>query len=587
MTWNRERYECLGRLGKCGMAEVDLCRDHRLGRDVARKQLLPRLQDREECKARFEREIRLQTELEHPSVVPLFDRGLGPDGREFFTMRRVGGITLAEGIRSMVGVPDPLGRSRERARLVEALLRACLVLDYAHERGVIHRDIKPDNFMLGHFGELYVLDWGIARIRGETGLGTSSGEEDQEPGLTGARHTLGTQGYMSPGQERDPASADARSDVYALGVVLFEVLTGQRPQIEGRRPHGEQLHPSRRAPGLGIPPEYDAICARACDPRPERRYQTARALHDAIEAVAHGNRDQALRQGLALEHLRRATQSEDPVVTLREAGRALALDPHNRHAADLLAQKLLAPPEADPPELEEERARTDRSDARRALLTNAGVACALLLLTGGAAVLSGVRSWGLLLGAILPALAATGVLVITRADARLSLGAVLRSLAVGLGFGAPIALSATVAGPWVLPPALAAVVCTVMCSVVAIGWRRALVAGCTLASLGLGLMLGEVQVGPEAYTVPATMVGFDAVGTPWAVGTVLCSLVLASAAVVGRNTDALLESRRRLHRVEWRLRQMAPRLAEGDQSPRGSESRPETAVAAATAGETR
>ncbi len=562
------------------MAEVELCVDRRLGRAVARKLLRWELQSVEECRRRFVREIQVQSQLDHPAIVPVFDSGQDEDGRDFFTMRRIGGITLGAAISAMQAIPYPDGVAAERSRLLSAFLQACLAVDYAHSRGVIHRDIKPGNLMLGRYGELYVLDWGVAKVRSDAAdhiaTQTLLDASEADPTLTEGRRLLGTPSYMSPEQHADPSSVTPRSDVYALGCVLFQLLTGARLR-EGLRgwPSGIALHPSRVDPSL--PPELDRICAKACDPAPEARYATARQLHDDLAALVRGDRDLALRQHLAAEHLAQARQhaddGEEPAV-LREAGRALSLDPTSAEAAGLLARHLLAPSEDDPAPLRAERQRTDDADGRRMLLTNALTAGGILAVVALAGGLHEILRPDLLAAAILPPVLGALVLATNPAGVPRSAAALARSVMVSVGFSAPIALSAPAFGPWVLPPLIACVTCVVVAGVVAIGWRRLLVIGSALGTLAATLAVYAIRgeslgltITERQHTTQAVIVAYDPTWTPAAMAVLCVVMVAAGTAVIWRNTDALLASRQQLHRYEWRLRQITSAPAKAEQTP--------------------
>ncbi|MFT5680427.1 MAG: tRNA A-37 threonylcarbamoyl transferase component Bud32 [Myxococcota bacterium] len=563
------------------MAEVELCMDRRLGRPVARKLLRWELQSVEECRRRFVREIQVQSQLDHPAIVPVFDSGQDEDGRDFFTMRRIGGVTLGAAIAAVQKIPYPDGVARERSRLLAAFLQACLAVDYAHSRGVIHRDIKPGNLMIGRYGELYVLDWGVAKVRSDTAdhiatetlLSASSADSE----LTEGRRMLGTPAYMSPEQARNPSDATPRSDVYALGCVLFQLLTGTRLRSEPLRgwPKGEALHPSRLNPTL--PPELDRICERACNPDPAARYATARQLHDAVESIVRGDRDLALRQQLAAGHLAQARQhAEDGAesAVLREAGRALSLDPTSTDAAGLLARYFLAPSEDDPAPLRDERQQIDAVDGRRMLVTNAATAGVILAVIGLLGGLHNILRPDLLIAAILPAVLGAVVLATNAPGVPRSATALARSVAVSVGFSAPIALSAPAFGPWVLPPLITCVTCVVVAGVVAIGWRRLLVISSALGTLAATLAVYALRgpalglaVTPQQHTMQAVIVQYDPTWTPIAVAVLCVVMVAAGTAVTWRNTDALLSSRHRLHRYEWRLRQITDAPAKAEQTP--------------------
>jgi len=564
------------------MAEVDLCRDRRLGRLVARKSLRRELQGVDVLRRRFDREIQIQAQLDHPAIVPVFDRGQSPSGREYFTMRSIEGETLNDAVGALARLPPGPASERERSRLIRAFLQACLAIDYAHHRGIVHRDLKPANLMLGQFGEVYVLDWGIAKVVSEpvdAPLPESEGldiDGDSTP-LTGALRQLGTPAYMSPEQFQDSSSVTPSSDVYALGAVLFQILAQDRLRLEsaavlrasdgGTWPQGPQLHPSVRAPELEIPPEYDAICARACDPDPDERYGTARDLHDAVEAVWRGDRDLALRRDLSERHLDAAlgfaADHGSETEVLREAGRAVALDPTNSAAAGLLTRYLLATADDDPVPLVEEREQADLADGRGMLVLNAAVSIVVLTVIALLATVTPILRWELFAAGVVPVILATLVLVSSRSGTRPTPVLVARSLAVSVGFSAPIALSSTAFGPWALPPLITCVVCVVVASVVAIGWRRVLVVSFamgTLAATQLAFVARGSELGlrapPGRVSFEAMMVSFGPTNTTLIVGFLSFVLVVCATAVVWHNSNRLLLSRQQLHRYEWRLRQI-------------------------------
>ena len=360
-----ERYEVGAVLGRGGMGEVRLARDVRIDREVAVK-LMRSAQHDEASLGRFFREARVQGVLEHPAVVPVHDLGIDPTGNPYFVMKRLAGTTLADLLVSA----DPALRARwPRRQLLARLVDVCLAIEFAHTRGVIHRDLKPANIMLGDFGEAYVLDWGLARIadeREELRLVTPLSGDDLGNAATGVGHTavgdlLGTPGYMSPEQARGEV-VDARTDVFALGCVLFEILTGAPALPRGLEGLAAAIaapchRPSTRA--AEVPPELDDLCARATAAEAAAR-PTARALADGIQAYLDGDRDTARRRELAEAHARSARAALDAATddasdaaratAMREAGRALALDPANALAQHVLGRLLLAAPRTMPAE---------------------------------------------------------------------------------------------------------------------------------------------------------------------------------------------------------------------------------------------
>jgi serine/threonine protein kinase len=160
-----ERYAVKNALGKGGMGEVFLCADGWIGREVAMKVALGGPSAPVHLRARFIREALVQGQLEHPSVVPVYDLGIRPDGSAYFTMKRVRGETLEEVLEKLRAGDPEAAATHTRRRLLGAFSGVCLAIAFAHARGVLHRDLKPANIMLGAYGELYILDWGLSRRR--------------------------------------------------------------------------------------------------------------------------------------------------------------------------------------------------------------------------------------------------------------------------------------------------------------------------------------------------------------------------------------------------------------------------------------
>jgi serine/threonine-protein kinase len=354
------RYEYEARIGEGGMGTVGLYRDLRIGRRVAVKVIRPERAAEASWRERFVREARVQAQLEHPAVVPVYDVGVDSGGRPCFTMRHVRGISLFDILEGLRSRGPGFAARYTRRRLLTAFASICLAVDYAHEKGVVHRDLKPENFMLGDFGECYVLDWGLAKIEGR--------DERIPATATLPGMVLGTPGFMSPEQVRGEPVGPA-SDVYALGAILFEILTleplhpdGNAASVLASTLRGADARPSARAPGREVPPELEAICVKATARSPQDRYASARDLCAAVERTLDGERDVALRQALAGEHARSAAEAVDRAeksrvgldarrVAMREAGRALALDPSNEQAMEAMMRLFAQPPKALPPEI--------------------------------------------------------------------------------------------------------------------------------------------------------------------------------------------------------------------------------------------
>jgi eukaryotic-like serine/threonine-protein kinase len=371
------RYRVGELLGRGGMGEVISARDDQIGRSVAIKRLRVESPSPDVI-ARFLREARIQGRLEHPAVVPVHELWQDDAGQPFFVMKQVSGTTLADVLPQLVARDRETSDRFTRQRLLRAFADVCLAIEFAHTRGVVHRDLKPANIVLGEFGEVYVLDWGIARVAGDdTGRSSFSDIDTAHNADTVAGSILGTPGYISPEQIHNTADLDGRADVYALGCLLFEMLTLEplhprgQPGLASALAGAADARPSIRAPEREIPPELDAICIRATALDREERFATARQLGDAVQRFLDGNRDVALRKELARTELAaaHAALAGGPTAAarrtaIRAAARALALDPTTREAAELVGRLMLEPPREVPPEVDAELERLDHQALR-------------------------------------------------------------------------------------------------------------------------------------------------------------------------------------------------------------------------------
>jgi eukaryotic-like serine/threonine-protein kinase len=362
-------YELRELLGRGGMGEVVLAHDERIGRDVALKRMLGAAPTGDAF-ARFLREAKIQARLDHPAIVPVHELGNDADGRPYFTMKRLAGTTLQELLR---GEPEP-------RRLLRAFVDVSLALEFAHSRGVVHRDVKPANIMLGDFGEVYVLDWGVARVIAEADAVTEPGTPNVD-GKTEAGAMLGTPGYMAPEQIRGETVGPA-ADVYALGAILFEILAGEPLHPRGTGAIAATLGEPTVAPASrvdrAIAPELDAACVAALAESPAAR-PSARVLADRVQRYLDGDRDGERRRALATEQLAiakalLATGDETRRgEAMRTASRALALDLESEPAARLVAELLLSPPVPYPQALRDKLRKGERviatADARSGAIT--------------------------------------------------------------------------------------------------------------------------------------------------------------------------------------------------------------------------
>src|SRR5262249_8468713 len=298
-TSDGQRFRVLRPHAHGGLGAVFVALDSELHREVALKQILDSHADDETSRRRFLLEAEITGGLEHPGIVPVYGLGTYGDGRPYYAMRFIRGESLKEAIERFHADEtlkrDPGRRSLELRMLLRRFLDVCNAIEYAHSRGVLHRDIKPGNVIVGRHGETLVVDWGLAKARGRSDAVQSSDERPLVPSsASGSAETLpgsalGTPAYMSPEQARgDLEHLGPQSDVYSLGATLYCLLTGKPPVEDddvgvvlravqnGKFPLPRQLDPT-------IDRALEAVCLKAMALKAEDRYATPKALADDIE----------------------------------------------------------------------------------------------------------------------------------------------------------------------------------------------------------------------------------------------------------------------------------------------------------------
>ena len=308
------KYSVKDEIARGGMGAILRAEDRQIRRQVAMKVML--VAEDEKSRARFLEEAQVTGQLEHPNIVPVHELGVDKQGRPFFTMKLVKGRSLAEVLKALRDEPDKT-REYTLPRLLNIFGNICNAIAFAHSRGVVHRDLKPANIMVGDYGEVLVMDWGLAKL-GAAKVKTSLGQEEPEAAnrssnqkleemVKSLRHEtagsktldgalLGTPHYMPPEQAAgEIQKIDARSDIYSLGAILYEILT-LKPPVEGKTLHallknvveGKITPPEERTPERHVPRELSAVSMKALAKRPEDRYPSADALRRDIELYSEG-----------------------------------------------------------------------------------------------------------------------------------------------------------------------------------------------------------------------------------------------------------------------------------------------------------
>jgi eukaryotic-like serine/threonine-protein kinase len=274
-------------LGRGGMGRIHPATDRNLLRHVALKRLDKDLAREPFYRDGFIAEAQMTGQLEHPNIVPVHELSITDGGVPFFTMKLVHGTSFDRWLRD----PNrPLGSTERLEEGLEIFLKVCDALAYAHSRGVIHRDLKPENIMVGTFGQVYVMDWGLARLT-KTQPASGAAAQMEAPG------PVGTPAYMAPEQARgNPQDMDERSDVFGLGAMLYEIISGKPPYGEHHDPdailaraQANKVIPIDMASsGIGVSKRIRSIVERAVAPNPADRYQSVMELEEDVRGFLRG-----------------------------------------------------------------------------------------------------------------------------------------------------------------------------------------------------------------------------------------------------------------------------------------------------------
>jgi tRNA A-37 threonylcarbamoyl transferase component Bud32 len=322
----RGRYQMLGEIARGGMGVVLKGRDPDIGRDVALKVLRPEHASSATMMQRFIEEAQIGGQLQHPGILPVYEFGVDSQFRPYFTMRLVHGRSLATLLEERPRL------DHDRDRHISIFQQVCQTIAYAHARGVIHRDLKPSNIMVGAFGEVQVVDWGLAKVV-SNGRERSESLHDtlamlEEPQVSTLRMTgtdsqsvagsvFGTPAYMSPEQASGDVSAvDEQTDVFSLGAILCEILTGQPPYTGNRTQLIEQAASARldealaRLDASAAEPELIELTKRCLEPSREHRLRHAGVLALEITSYLASVRERARAAELAAAEARATAVAE-------------------------------------------------------------------------------------------------------------------------------------------------------------------------------------------------------------------------------------------------------------------------------------
>lgn len=312
-----ERYAVGREIARGGMGAILEVWDQDLDRPLAMKVLLDRVGQTPSASLiqRFVREARITGQLNHPGIVPVHDLNMDESGRVFFTMLRIQGEELSKIVERVHDADDPWTESRA----LEVFLKVCDTVAFAHSRDVVHRDLKPANVMVGEYGEVYVLDWGLAKVvggiqrrpsdltgssdAGDAAPATRAVPDAESPDVTRSGEVMGTPSYMAPEQAHGQGqTGDPRLDVYSIGAILYALLCGRSPyRGEGRLSSSHEILLAVRSgppPSIGslradVPSGLVRICERAMARDPEARYSSAAEMASDMRRFLDEERKQA------------------------------------------------------------------------------------------------------------------------------------------------------------------------------------------------------------------------------------------------------------------------------------------------------
>jgi len=323
------KYDDFMPLTEGGTAELQTCIDKNLHRIVVYKTLHEHLQSSELETARFLREARVTAMIPHPGTVPVYELGRDRTGVLFFTMKKLEGQDLRSILMAISAKDRKVSAAFPLATLVDVLIAACNTVSYAHKHGVIHRDLKPANILVGEFGEVTVLDWGLAKVRGEQASSEAveaavdteaTGKRAVSMELTQPGKRYGTPLYMSPEQARGDDTLDERTDVYNLGSILYEYLTAKNlvwgndvEEVLEQVLNRPTPIPSEVSPERVVPPALEAICLKALAKAPADRYDSVNAMVRDLTAYRTGRPVSVYRPGALIRLMQWRTRNALPL----------------------------------------------------------------------------------------------------------------------------------------------------------------------------------------------------------------------------------------------------------------------------------